>query len=1031
MSLLLFLCGQCLGACAISITSSGVTCGTDCQAAEGTYTFENAVTCDLTITGTSTSKLIFKQENTLNVQSVTNVENLRDITIQADALLTLTFTNPTFVMPSGLVRTGTGPFKFDFTLNALSRVSFLNQALHFFAGDASSSTPELQNEDQVAVTIPDSTNVELNFLGLEWNLTPTVTFTFQTTSNVQLSCVNYGMLTVDTPFLKFVGNSQSSITVLRSEDIEISLMDVMTFETFKSSTFEPVYTEDYCLCPNDRLIQCKTDKYCSAYGVPEANYYASKSSEFADTLSNAGVITNINVYVTSFVGTEEDQYHRLTLEKVTGDTRTFNFIAADGNDDTKMKIYLPADMGKYALSFSGISSVQIKPFGVAQATPLDIPSLSLTGSYLLVEDSDEMKVAILNSDMSSLSRIEGRLVVGEAWTIAASTPASIKGLYLKNEQSQNVIMTVSRISLTPIINLRENGFVLTDGNEEITVGCESSVALMIHDTNPNAIQNVTLNTGTTTTDNLVSLTFNMSSSFSLQINNEDGGIGSDKTISVITNEGDAVQMLNVSLLKTPTGNLTLEVANKPSILALGTLAAVKYFKTGYSGLKGFYGNCEKETFKLALGNGNLCSLTIGSESITYATGVVTDSFAIQTVAPTVTLSGAGQAKPAMSIVVESDGTNIEFANDFTSTEGMSIQHQNYTVTLKSQGATVPNVGIVNPITGVLFSATTKEFSINSATFDKEFNGRSGPDLSVTVEGELVRFPQSAFLAESVTFSPKSGAAASLLFQYTAKSSVNYHFKLPVSFENAANSRASCLFMEFTALTLSNSPLMAKSADQKIGFTVDKLQTDVASLQSEYVCENGISTGSISIVDPDITNATIGMDYVTMANTKSVTPVIKVSPSDNSESVVCTVSAGKQVKFSAAAKTVLRTRINAEAGSTIRFDSSWYNLTNPTDVIIDASAGDVKIDTDLLIMPRFTIQGDKYLITVGSPKFTADLSFYLFVGILGAVAIASIILCIIGCTCLKPEEEIDFSTSEEEEKGEEKKKEGVSPPPKKE
>ena len=43
----------------------------------------------------------------------------------------------------------------------------------------------------------------------------------------------------------------------------------------------------------------------------------------------------------------------------------------------------------------------------------------------------------------------------------------------------------------------------------------------------------------------------------------------------------------------------------------------------------------------------------------------------------------------------------------------------------------------------------------------------------------------------------------------------------------------------------------------------------------------------------------------------------------------------------------------------------------------------------------------------------EVAFYLFVSILGAVAVASIILCIVGAVCLKEEEEIDYSTTESE------------------
>ena len=63
-------------------------------------------------------------------------------------------------------------------------------------------------------------------------------------------------------------------------------------------------------------------------------------------------------------------------------------------------------------------------------------------------------------------------------------------------------------------------------------------------------------------------------------------------------------------------------------------------------------------------------------------------------------------------------------------------------------------------------------------------------------------------------------------------------------------------------------------------------------------------------------------------------------------------------------------------------------------------------------PQLQFDSDQVLEKVSiMSNLNADVAFYLFVAILGAVMVASIILCIVGAVCLKVEEELDYSTSE--------------------
>ena len=1010
--------------CDIKISPDGVTCDS-CQASGDTFTFADAASdCTLAITGNPKATLVFQQGGSLSVTSIDGVESLSNVVFETKAELTLKFSEPGFAVPDGL--TLTGDFVFDYSFSELTSVSFYRNRLHFLSGAKSSNTPPLATTgNTVNVNIATSLALSLNFLGEVWDIAPKIALTFATEGDVRVTCSNYGGVKTATAFLTIKGTG--TLTVVRSEEISVNLMDLMVFEGFSSSVFDPIYTVSYCLCPNDRLTQCKSELYCAAFEVPVENYYACKSSEFAEKLANEGKITDINVYVTSFTSAEEEQYHKLTLVQVTGDMRKLNFIAADGND-TKMKLYVPAALGSCQLSFSGVTSLTVlKGFDVTGDTT--IPTLSLTGTYLLVAASDKLHVTSLTSDMVSLSRIDGKLLV-KSWTIVASLPASIKGVYMEGDASagiQTATLTVGRISMTPIINLRDGGFVLTDGNEEIVVEAEqgTTVEMTIQDTNVNRTTSVQLNCGTTTTDPLTTLTFDMTCSYSLEIDNTNA-VMTARTVKVTTHEGTETQTLRIGL-SAKTDLLTLELSSAPINLELATLAALKSCQVDNAGLVGFLGNCEATNFAVTFGQSVSLLLDGETTPLTF-NNVASKTFALQTTAKQITLNQAtiADGDPQFSIVVTADGSEIQFRAGFTDTDKITVQHGNYTVTLKSPDDTVPNIGLVSSISGVLFSATQTTFDIDKNTFQKPFNGRSGPNIVVNVVGEAVQYPQSAFLAQSVAF--KSDALGSLVFQYITKSAATYQFEMPVSFEAAKNAvvlaetptDGNCLSMEFTGLVLSNSPLTASSTNQKISFSADNLETDVTSLPDAAFCSAGITAGNITIVGPDVTKVTVGRDYVQIAEGNITTPMIKAaSPDSLYDKVQIRVASGKRVEFSATAKTILKCNIIAESGATVYFDKSWYNMTDPGSVTIDASSGNVKLDTQLLIMPEFRVVGDISVVTVGKPKYTADISFYLFIAILGAVALASIILCIVGGTCLKPDEEIDYSTSSEEKPSEPK------------
>lgn len=59
------------------------------------------------------------------------------------------------------------------------------------------------------------------------------------------------------------------------------------------------------------------------------------------------------------------------------------------------------------------------------------------------------------------------------------------------------------------------------------------------------------------------------------------------------------------------------------------------------------------------------------------------------------------------------------------------------------------------------------------------------------------------------------------------------------------------------------------------------------------------------------------------------------------------------------------------------------------------------------------QGDySHIFELGTPTYTADLAFYIFVGILAVVIVIAILLCVVGHQYLRPEDEVDVSESSE-------------------
>ncbi|KAK8900664.1 hypothetical protein M9Y10_002994 [Tritrichomonas musculus] len=100
--------------------------------------------------------------------------------------------------------------------------------------------------------------------------------------------------------------------------------------------------------------------------------------------------------------------------------------------------------------------------------------------------------------------------------------------------------------------------------------------------------------------------------------------------------------------------------------------------------------------------------------------------------------------------------------------------------------------------------------------------------------------------------------------------------------------------------------------------------------------------------------------------------------------------------------------------TLFFDSTWYNVTNPEDLVINANK-DVKIQTELIKMPNFTVNLYKSAVetvVIEKPKHTSTIAFYTFLALAVAVFIVCITFCIIDfCCIIKPKSvEIDLDSS---------------------
>jgi hypothetical protein len=94
-------------------------------------------------------------------------------------------------------------------------------------------------------------------------------------------------------------------------------------------------------------------------------------------------------------------------------------------------------------------------------------------------------------------------------------------------------------------------------------------------------------------------------------------------------------------------------------------------------------------------------------------------------------------------------------------------------------------------------------------------------------------------------------------------------------------------------------------------------------------------------------------------------------------------------------------------TTLHLDETWNRVTNADGVTIAVLEGSIKLVTDLVVMPNINVvDADGTPINCEkepkTPVFTSDLAFYIFVGILGAIALLSIILCFIGDHCAPAE-----------------------------
>jgi hypothetical protein len=779
----------------------------------------------------------------------------------------------------------------------------------------------------------------------------------------------------------------------------------------------------YCLCTSTRHAQCLAIEECDNYAVPLENYYTSLTNDLAIAIASSPNVTSARIYLTSWQINEPDFYHRLLFQR---GNKSYEFLPVDPKADSKVKLYFPdGDIAGIRLSVTNIPYVAVRYLPEASnCRPITL--LNLSASLLDVQDSQVLTVEHLVTDVVSMSTNGGTILISEVLEVTGPSSQTyvqdywfVAGLMLIG--SATVIMR--QISDLPMIWVKAQTIEFMDETREtLAVRVNGSSILQLEDDTDQdfVIQITGCSVGQSL--QLQSLRFGLNRDLNVSIDE----FGSQFTIDVVPG-GDEHRL---------TVNLTNSTANLGFIDSIADdweLAFANYDSSTrgvaligdrVNEFKNLTLNLDANLDNISFQNDNFTIGCQGEDIFLPYRGMLT----LQTTSDNVIgvkVVGLPDILLNVTLQLMGPGAAIEFSGDTSSnlTNELAIQHGKNPVTLRTADPFVPLITIDDPVVGVLYeSGVPGHATIDASTDFDEPGLRAGPTMDVIVAGECV-FPQDAILAARTNFAGIVAWPPVILnFTYLAKSAVTYEFRdLTVYFSISQ--------VNFTGLVLLNSSIhYAEPQNRTLTVRSEVLAGDAKSFDRRQPRIRNAYADFLNITDmEDLTETTLMVSnrHINMSKKSGyATPQIYVLNNGSTNFHILTAATyirvvpdGTIIVPSVSLDLVLNER------TTVFFTDVWFYVENPKDFYIRVPSDRSRmltVKSDLIALPAITVVDEngnrpEFNEDPADPKLSAGLAFFVFVAILGIIAIISLVLCLIGNFKLKPEEEFDQSSDDEDEK----------------
>ena len=605
-------------------------------------------------------------------------------------------------------------------------------------------------------------------------------------------------------------HSQNHVLTLMTDLDEVPYVTVMPALNVRYVPERP-NTESYCLCTKTRLEQCIENEECFLYSVPIDHYYSSSNSIISSIIANSKAIT-INLYLTY---TSFNDVHQFSIKPIIRSRKNLNFISVVPTMEVNLQVFdlsRKRDINKVIMNCVDISNVH-----VSLTFQNSVDTIILKNSPFVLHSP--LSINNFVSDAYSLNRLQSNIV--NVYECLAINRSEMNSIGIKFMLHNNATLEVKQISMFPTITIRPSQISFAGNEEEFSVGFNGAFNVKISErTRNNPTVTVTFDVPYNSEikmimnfllENSIIIDFRKSIPFpnGIQINFVPSP---DELTSLELLMPDTSDYFDGSYRIFPfgniSGNIDLILASSESVRSfMNSLHHNDFTVSNLSQISlNFNDNLKSVTFfdesiaaKVSDGIGYLVDLqfdrlfingqmTIISNSTEVIEMSLNYSDYLNTTGSNESLD-FGSAKPGLTSKMQDfvlKTTNQEscifFDDSFSAFMNNSvlskikIDHETSNVKLRTNLTTIPNIQVIDDISGVLYYAQletvnlTHSFNesdtfceaLNDTTIENEtnltcnilfdsMNYRSGPNITVLIEKENILVSQNQFLAENVTF----------------------------------------------------------------------------------------------------------------------------------------------------------------------------------------------------------------------------------------------------------------------------------------